>query len=62
MDNLGTGNFMIGVASSAFYLGMALGAFKTESFVSKFGHIRSYTVTAPIHLLVQNPWKISTVM
>lgn len=63
MDNLGTGNFMIGVASSAFYLGMALGAFKTESFVSKFGHIRSYTVMASIiaisavsHIISKDPF------
>lgn len=63
MDDLGTGNFMLGVASAAFYLGMALGAFKIESFVSRFGHIRSYSVMASIaaicgvtHMISDSPF------
>lgn len=63
MDDLGTGNFMVGLASSVFYIGMALGGFKTENFVSKFGHIRSYAVIASItaitsigHIISKDPF------
>lgn len=42
----GQSEILIGLVSSAFYIGMTIGAFKIEPLVSRIGHIRAYSAFA----------------
>jgi MFS family permease len=48
IDDLGGSDFLVGLASSFYYLGMTIGAFKIEPFVIRVGHIRAYAVFAAL--------------
>jgi len=46
LQSEGVSEFVIGIVSSALYIGITIGAFKIEAIVSRIGHIRAYTAFA----------------
>ena len=45
-------NFVVGILSGAYYLGMMLGALYVERLIGRIGHIRSFALLVPSSLVV----------
>ncbi|MDN3508687.1 MAG: MFS transporter [Candidatus Neptunochlamydia sp.] len=45
-------NFVVGILSGAYYLGMMLGALYVERLISRIGHIRSFALMASINSVI----------
>jgi MFS family permease len=48
LEEMGASNTMISIATSIFFVGLTLGSFRIDRFVTRVGHIRSYAVFASI--------------